>query len=500
MIAGEIETHHPIPPPASAAPRRWLGLAFIALAQLMVALDATIINIALPTVQRALAFSDAHRQWVITAYTLPFAGLLLLGGRMADTIGRKRAFLIGLAGFAAASALAGASPTLWVLIAARGLQGIFGALLAPSALSLLAVTFTEPRERAKAFAVYGAIAGSGAAAGLVLGGAITQSANWRWCLYINVAIACAAFAGGLSTLGRVLPTGEQRLDIPGALLITTGLVAIVFGCGNAATYAWASAAVLTPLAVGLLLLAAFAALEASSPAPLLPISLVCERNRAGACLSAALAIVGMYGIFLLLTYYFQVVLGYSPLKAGLAFLPMTAASMLGATTLATRLLPHIPPRAVLVPGLLVAAFGIALLGRLDVRSRYLVDIFPAEVLIGLGIGCAMITAFSVGTQAVDPRQAGIASALVNASQQVGASIGTALLNTVAASAAAGHMPIHANTRSTTSVALVHGYVVAAQYASVILTVGAALAALMITTNAPPKINAPRAHGEIHPQT
>ena len=458
-----------------------------ALAQLMVALDATVMNIALPSVQGALAFSDAHRQWVITAYTLPFAGLLLLGGRVADTIGRKPAFLIGLAGFAAASALAGASPTLVVLVAARALQGVFAALLAPAALSLLAVTFTEPRERAKAFAVYGAIAGSGAAVGLVLGGAITQSASWRWCLYINVAIACAAFAGGLFTLDHASPTTRQRLDVAGVLLVTTGLFAIVLGCGNAVTYGWGSGPVLAPLAIGLLLLATFAAHQSRRPAPLLPLSLVYDRNRSVACVSAALAIVGMFGIFLLLTYYFQVVLGYSPLKAGLAFLPMTAGSMLASTTLAARLLPHVQPRTVLAPGVLVAALGIAILTRLEPGSRYFPHIVPAEILIGLGIGCAMITAFNVGTQGVDPRQAGVASALLNASQQVGASIGTALLNTVAASATATYTLIHAAARTVPSSALVHGYVVAAQCASLILALAAVLTVLMTAaaTASPP---------------
>jgi EmrB/QacA subfamily drug resistance transporter len=466
--------------PAPEEPRQWMGLAFIALAQLMVALDATIINIALPSVQRALEFSDAQRQWVITAYTLPFAGLLLLGGRIADSVGRKRALLIGLAGFAAASALAGASPNFIVLIAARALQGTFAALLAPTALSLLAVTFTEPRERAKAFAIYGGIAGSGGALGLVLGGAITQSADWRWCLYINVAIALVAFLGAKFVLVRKPAVGNQRLDVGGVVLGTGGLVAVVLGCANAVSDGWGSVAVLSLLATGLLLLTVFVLHEARSASPLLPLHIVRDRNRGGACLSAALAIVGMFGIFLLLTYYFQVVLGYSPLQAGLAFLPMTAGSMIGSTMLASRLLPHLPPRMLLAPGLLVAAIGVALVARIDVDSRYLVDILPAESLVGLGIGCATITAFSVGTRDVDPREAGIASAAVNASQQIGGSIGTALLNTVAASATAGYLAAHAPAASLGLVALVHSYALAAQWASIILTAAAALAALMIT--------------------
>jgi EmrB/QacA subfamily drug resistance transporter len=474
----EQQLHNP--PSAAGGAGRWGALGFIALAQLMVALDATIVNIALPSVQRALEFADAQRQWVITAYTLPFAGLLLLGGALADSIGRKRAFLIGLAGFAAASALAGASHNLGVLIGARAAQGAFGALLSPTALSLLAVLFTEPRERAKAFAIYGGIAGSGAAAGLVFGGAITQSADWRWCLYINVFIAMIAFIGGRMALGRMPGSGAKRLDVFGLALITGGLVFLVLGFADAVPYGWNSGTVFSLLGISLVLLTVFVAHEARTPSPLLPLAIVWDRNRGGACSAAALAIIGMFGIFLLLTYYFQVVLGYSPLQAGLAFLPMTAASMFGSTTLASRLLPRAAPRVILVPGLLTAACGMALLARLDLDSRYVVHILPAEILAGLGIGCAMITAFSVGTRGVDPRQAGVASATVNASQQVGASIGTALLNTVAASATAAYVLGHASDEHGSLAALVHGYAVAAQWASVILAIGAALAALLIT--------------------
>jgi len=466
-----------------AAPaNRWVALAFIALAQLMVALDATIVSIALPSVQRALHFSDAQRQWVVTAYTLPFAGLLLLGGRIADSIGRKRAFLIGLAGFAAASALGGAAPDLRVLACARSLQGAFAALLSPTALSLLAVTFTEPRERAKAFAVYGGIAGSGGAVGLVLGGALTEMASWRWCLYVNVAVAVIAFLGARRVLGSAPGSGALRADVPGVLLVIGGLVAAVYGCTSALSAGWGSTNVLALFAVAFVLLALFVAQEARTANPLLPLHIVADRNRGGACLSAALAIVGMFGLFLLLTYYFQVVLHYTPVAAGLSFLPMTAASLFGATTLASQLLPRVPPRALMAPGLLTAAIGMALLTRIHAESRYLTDILPAEVAVGLGIGCAMITAFSVATQGVSPRDAGVASASVNAAQQVGGSMGTALLNTIAAGASAGYAASRVSAPKLEI--LVHGYSTAAACASGILLAAAVIAAFMITLPKP----------------
>ncbi|WP_394822184.1 MFS transporter [Pendulispora albinea] len=470
-----------MPAPSAERDRRWTALGFIALAQLMVALDATVVSIALPSVQRALHFSDAQRQWVITAYTLPFAGLLLLGGRIADSIGRKRAFLIGLTGFALASAAGGAAPDLATLALARAAQGAFAALLSPTALSLLAVTFTEPRERAKAFAIYGGIAGSGGAVGLVLGGALTFAGNWRWCLYVNVAIALVAIAGARRTLADMPGSGPLRADVPGVLLVTLGMVSAIYGCTRAVALGWGSATVLALLGAAVVLLALFVVQEARSATPLLPLHIVADRTRGGAALCAALAIVGMFGLFLLLTYYFQVVLHYSPLRAGLAFLPMTAASLFGSTALATRLLPHVQPRAIMAPGLLVAACGMALLTRIDADSRYLTDILPAEIAVGFGIGCTMITVFSVGTQRVAPREAGVASASINAAQQFGGSMGTALLNTIAASASAGYAATRA--AEPRLAALVHGYATAAGWAAGILTVAAALAALLVTGRA-----------------
>lgn len=293
-------------------PRRWWGLVVIALAQLMVVLDATIVNIALPSAQRDLGMSDGNRQWVITAYTLAFGGLLLLGGRVADLVGRKRTFVIGLVGFAAASALGGAATGSGMLFAARALQGVFAALLAPSALSLLTTTFTDPKERGKAFGIYGALAGSGSAIGFIVGGLLTEYLNWRWCLYVNVPIAVAAVIGALVLLHDRPGHAGARLDVPGVLLGCGGLVAIVYGFSEAQPRGWSDALVLTLLVGGVVLLAAFVWWQSRTPMPLLPLHIVKDRNRAGCFLTMGLAVIGMFGLFLFMTYYLQVVLAYSP--------------------------------------------------------------------------------------------------------------------------------------------------------------------------------------------
>jgi EmrB/QacA subfamily drug resistance transporter len=450
---------------------------FIALAQLMVALDATIVNIALPSAQAALSFSDAERQWVVTAYTLAFGGLLLLGGRVADSIGRTRAFLIGLAGFAAASALSGAATSLGMLVGARALQGAFGALLAPTALSLLAVTFTEPHDRAKAFGVYGGIAGGGAAVGLVLGGFLAEYLDWRWCLYVNVPIALIAAVGAWAVLENTRPARRDalgpRFDVLGVLLGSGGLVSLVYASGQAARQGWGAPLVLAPLGAGITALALFVVQEARAETPLLPLRIVLDRRRGAAYLSVVLAIAGMFGAFLLLTYELQVVLGFAPLQAGLAFLPMSAATLIGSGGIATRLLPRVSPRTLMVPGFVVAAGGMAALTQLRADSGYLTTILPAEVLLGLGIACVMVPAASVATGDVDPRDAGIASAALNTAQQVGASLGTAVLNTLAASVTAAYLA--ANASATRADGLVHGYAAAAIWGAVLLIVGAAVA-------------------------
>jgi EmrB/QacA subfamily drug resistance transporter len=471
--------------------RRWIALTVVALAQLMAALDATIVTIALPSAQRALGASDAERQWVITAYTLAFGGLLLLGGRLADAFGRKRTFLWALAGFAVASALGGAAPSFVVLLGARALQGAFAALLTPTALSLLAVTFTEPRERARAFAVYGSIAGSGGAIGLLLGGLLTQYLNWRWCLYVNVPIAIAAGLGGWRGLAGSRGMASRVFDIPGVVLATGGLVALVYACTRAVSEGWGSSTAIGLLLVSALLLVLFAAREARTPDPLLPPRIVLDRNRGGAYLAVAFAIAAMFGAFLFLTYYLQVVLHYTPVWAGLAFLPMTVASQAGSWGIASVLMPRIPARAIMAPGALVAAAGMLILTQIQAGSGYLTLVLPAEILLGVGIACTMVPAFSVATLGVDPRQAGVAAATVNAASQVGGSLGTAVLNTIAASATAAYLAAHHPTASLVSQGLVHGYSLATAWAAGFLVVGALVTALFINAPSP---HAGKGHG------
>jgi EmrB/QacA subfamily drug resistance transporter len=459
--------------------RRWLALSIIALAQLMAALDATIVSIALPSAQRAMAASDADRQWVITAYTLAFGGLLLAGGRVADTIGRKRAFLIGLAGFAVASAIGGSAGNFTVLLAARGAQGAFAALLTPTALSLLAVTFTEPQERARAFALYGAIAGSGAAIGLLLGGLLTQYLDWRWCLYVNVPIAIGAAIGGWRLLGGGRPATGHRLDLPGVLLVTGGLAALVYACSRAVFDGWRSSIVVALVIASALLVAAFVIREARTSAPLLPLRIVLDRNRGGAYIAAALAVASMFGAFLFLTYYLQVVLRYSPLQAGLAFLPLALASQAGSWGIANVLMPRLPARWIMAPGALVAAAGMIVLTQMGVASGYVSHVLPAEVLLGVGIACVMAPAFNVGTLGVNPREAGVAAATVNAATQVGASLGTALLNTIAAGASATYLAGGQASQQVLRQALVHGYATASAWAAGILLLAAVAILILI---------------------
>ena len=463
--------------PAQPDRRRWVALAFIAVAQLMIALDATIVSIALPSAQAALGASDADRQWVVTAYTLAFGGLLLLGGRIADYLGRKRAFMIGLAGFALASLAGGAAPNFAALVAARAAQGAFAALLAPTALALLATSFTEARERATAFAVYGSIAGSGAAIGMLLGGALTQYLSWRWCLYVNLPVAIVAAIGAWIVLPASSDRGRPSLDVPGVVLAGAGLVSLVYGTTEAVRSGWSSATVIALLAASAVLLVLFVLREARTPSPLLPLRIVTDRNRGGAYLAVGLALAGMFGAYLFLTYDFQVVLHYTPLQAGLAFLPITVASQAGSWLIARRLMPLTPPRALMAPGALVAAAGLVLLTQLHAGSSFVSVVLPAELLLGLGLSTAMVPAFSVATHGVDPREAGVASATVNAAQQVGASLGVAVLNTIAASATAAYLGPRTE-------AVLHGFAQATGWGAAIMVLSAVVAALLVRAPRP----------------
>ncbi|MGW7362108.1 MFS transporter [Streptomyces sp. NPDC054841] len=484
------ETH--LPDAVRPDPSRWKALVFIALAQLMVVLDATIVNIALPSAQQDLGISDGNRQWVITAYALAFGGLLLFGGRIADLWGRKRTFVVGLLGFAAASALGGAASGEAMLLGSRALQGAFGALLAPAALSLLAVMFTDAKERAKAFGIYGAIAGGGGAVGLILGGFLTEYLDWRWTFYVNIPFAIVAAAGAYFVI-REPAGGRNRspLDIPGVILSTLGLVALVYGFTRAESDGWSDATTIGLFVASAVLLAAFVAVEARVKSPLLPLRVLTERNRGGVYLSLGLAIIAMFGLFLFLTYYLQVVKGFSPVKTGFAFLPMIAGMITGSTQIGARLMTRIPPRLLMGPGFLVAAVGMLLLTQLEVGSSYAGLILPAQLLLGLGMGTAFMPAMSLATYGVEARDAGVASAMVNTSQQVGGAIGTALLNTIAASATTSYITSHAAAATSPEAqellqlrGMVHGYSSAIWWAVGILAVSAAIAFTFINSGRP----------------
>ncbi|WDO07865.1 MFS transporter [Streptomyces murinus] len=482
--------------PRIAAPsgdaNRWKALVFIALAQLMVVLDSTIVNIALPSAQKDLGISDGNRQWVVTAYALAFGGLLLFGGRIADKWGRRRAFLTGLIGFALASALGGLAVSGPMMFGARALQGVFGALLAPAALSLLAVMFTDAKERAKAFGIYGAIAGGGGAVGLILGGFLTEYLDWRWTFFVNVPFAVVAALGATLVI-REPEGGRNRapLDIPGVLLSTLGLVALVYGFTRAESDGWGDALTISMFVASAVLLLSFVLVESRVKAPLLPLRVVRDRNRGGIYLSLGLAIIGMFGLFLFLTYYLQIVQGYSPVKTGFAFLPMVAGMITGSTQIGARLMTRVRARFLMGPGFLVAGLGMLLLTQLEIGSSYTTLLLPAMVLLGLGMGTAFMPAMSLATTGVEPRDAGVASAMVNTSQQVGGAIGTALLNTIAASAKTSYLKDHiagATTKPQQQLvglqSMVHGYSTAIAFAVGILAVAALIAFTFVNAGRP----------------
>ncbi|WP_086870585.1 MFS transporter [Streptomyces viridochromogenes] len=465
-------------------PRRWLALLFIAVAQLMVFLDGAIMNIALPSAQQDLHFTDGGRQWVITAYGLAFGGLLILGGRLGDLWGRKRVFVIGLLGFALASGLGGAAQNLPTLLTARALQGVFAALLAPAALALISLAFTDARERAKAFGIYGAIATAGGALGLLLGGMFTEYTEWRWGLYINLPIAVIGILGVLTVVRDPgIPAGRARLDVPGALLASGGAVALVFGFAKAESDGWAAGVTVSMFVLSALLLAAFVLLAAKVTSPLLPLRVLTERNRAGAYLSLALSVVSMFGMFLFLSYYFQLVKGYSPVQSGAAFIPMAAAQALGSTQIGARLSHRVRPGLLMGAGYAVSGIGVLMLALLDVDASF-GYIAVAEIVVGAGIGTAFMPAFSLGTHGVELRDVGVASAMTNTSQQIGGSIGTALLNTIAASATAGYVASHQGAVSLTGLSLVHGYSVAYWWATGFLAAAALVAFLAVDAGKP----------------
>ncbi|SEG34078.1 drug resistance transporter, EmrB/QacA subfamily [Actinacidiphila yanglinensis] len=479
---------------AGDASHRWWVLGVIALAQLMVVLDATIVNIALPSAQTDLGFSDGNRQWIVTAYALAFGSLLLLGGRLADLIGRKTTFLVGLIGFAVASAIGGAAPSFEVLVIARALQGMFGALLAPAALSLLTTTFTDPKERAKAFGIYGAIAGAGGAVGLLLGGLLTEYLDWRWCLYVNLIFALIAFLGGLRLLRAGAPPDRPSLDLPGTILVSGGLFSIVYGFSNAERHEWSAVSTWGFLLAGAVLLVAFVLWQQRARHPLLPLRVVGDRDRGASFLAMFISGAGMFGVFLFLTYYLQRSLSYSPVKTGLAFLPMVIVVMIVSVTTTNVLVPRFGAKPIVPTGMLLGGGAMAWLTALNGSSTFAAHVLPPLLLLGLGLGMIFATGMNLATAGVKERDAGVASAMVNTSQQVGGSVGTSLLNTLATSAAASYAAGKPRSAAVAAQAQLHSYTVAYWWSAGFFAIGFLVTLLLYRRGVPASLSDPTAQG------
>jgi EmrB/QacA subfamily drug resistance transporter len=415
-------------------PPDWLILSLVCLAQFMVVLDISIVNVALPSIQTSLGFSEVNLQWVVTAYALTFGGLLLFGGRLADLFGRRRIFLVGLALFTGASLLGGFAQNQETLIIARALQGVGAAVLSPATLTILTVTFTEERARAKALGVWTAVAAGGGAAGALFGGILTDLLSWRWILFVNVPIGIAAFLLARFYLRESRAEGErQRLDIAGSLTVTAGLIVLVYGIVSTDRHAWGSFQTIITLVVAADLLAAFVLIEARlATHPLMPLRLFKSRFVTGANMVMFLLGAAMFAMWFFLTLYLQQVLGYSPLVTGLTFLPQTLAIAIGAT-LAGRLVPKFGPRPLMVAGGLCSAGGLYWLSFISASGTYWTSAFGGGVLCTLGMGLAFTPIAIAATGGVRREEAGLASGVMNTSRQIGASVGLAVLSTVAAS-------------------------------------------------------------------
>jgi EmrB/QacA subfamily drug resistance transporter len=468
-------------------PNRWRALMVIAIAQLMVVLDASIVNIALPSIQADLGITDANRQWVVTAYTLAFGGLLLLGGRISDFWGRKRAFMTGLLGFAGASAIGGLSVNQEMLFSARALQGVFAALLAPAALSLITTTFSDSKERAKAFGVYGGLSAGGAAIGLILGGLLTQYASWHWTLLVNVPIAIAAFMLAIPNVKESKASGDTRYDIPGAITSTLGLVSLVYGITQAGELGWSDQTTLMWFGAAIALLAAFFVIESRTSHPLLPMNILLNRNRGASYLTSFIVGAGLFGMFLFLAYFFQGILQYSPIKAGLLFLPFSVGVGISAG-IASQALPRFGPRYVSFIGLIMATAGMLLLTQLEQTSAYVSDILPALMVLSLGMGLVFVPISATALFGVGNHDAGVASAVLNTAQQIGGALGTAFLNTIAVTATANYFvdnmidPADPANAGAMPVALTEGFTTAFTWSAGFMILGALIWVFMINAN------------------
>jgi EmrB/QacA subfamily drug resistance transporter len=429
----------------TASTNPWIVLVLICLAQFMVVLDATIVNVALPSIHEDLHLSDSGLQWIVNAYTLVFGGFLLLGGRLGDILGRKRLFLVGLVVFTGASLLDGLAGSEGVLIGARALQGLGAALISPAALSIIATTFAEGAERARALAVWAAIAIGGSAVGLILGGTLTQYFSWPWIFFVNVPVGIAAFLLSL----RYVPESRdehasRNYDIGGAVTVTAGLMTLVYAIVGAQSAGWTSTRTIALFAVATVLLAAFVAIESRTSAPLVRLSIFRVRSLLTANAAMFLAMSGMFAMFFFNTLYIQQVLGYGPLEAGLAFLPFTLGIMISAS-LASQFAPRIGVRPVAAAGFVLATAGLVLLTQLPVDGSYAVNVLPAILLSSLGMGAVFMPLTLIATTGLENEDQGLASGLFNTSQQIGGALGLAVLSTLATSKAnaAGGSPAHA---------------------------------------------------------
>jgi EmrB/QacA subfamily drug resistance transporter len=469
-------------PKTTSEPNRWAVLALLGVAQLMVVLDATIVNIALPSAQRALHFSTDSRQWVVTAYALAFGSLLLVGGKLGDVFGRKWTLIGGLAGFSVASAIGGLATSFGMLVAARALQGAFGALLAPSALGLLTVTFQGSPDRPKAFGIFSAIAAGGASLGLLLGGALTQAISWRWSLYVNLAIAIPTAIVALRLLQNGRQAERPRIDLPGAAAASAGLFALVYGFSSAETSSWSSTITVVALAASVALLSVFVLIERRVTNPLLPLHIVWDRARGGAYATIALAGSAIFAVFLFLTYYMQQNLGFSPLKTGVGFLPMTAMIVVTATTVQTRVLHRTGAKPLVMAGMAIGVVAMLLFSRVTAQGAYVSHVLPGLILSGLAMGLIFAPSFSTATLGVRSSEAGIAAAMVNTSQQVGGSVGTALLSTIFATALSSYASVHQHVAGAAAASSIHGYSTAFEWAAALFGAGLLVAALVLPTD------------------
>jgi EmrB/QacA subfamily drug resistance transporter len=416
--------------PDPASRRRWFALGVLAAAQFMVFLDETVVNVALPSIKADLGFSQATLAWVVSAYIVVFGGLVLLGGRAADLFGRRRMFLAGTALFGAASLLDGLAPSQEMLLGARALQGVGAAIATPAALALVTALFPAGAERAKALGIWGALSGLGFAIGILLGGAITEVASWRWVFLINVPVALATLAAVPRLVAESRVTGRRDFDLGGAVAVTAGMTTLVYAVVKAPEYGWRSLETHGLLGAALVLLGAFAIIERRSPSPLIPAGFLHRRSALVPNVLQLLLGVSAISTLFLLTLYIQQVLGYTPLQAGVAYLPL-AGAVASATALANRLVGRLGPRPLAIAGLAIAAVGMTLMGRAPVGGEYAMDVLPAMIVVGLGAGLSFVSITTAALARVDDEASGIASGLLSTSVQIGGALGVAALVAVA---------------------------------------------------------------------